>query len=173
MNHTSHLLWLFTLCLLSIPKLNFSQAVIDLQDRRELFVDQYLIEELSNLELELHAPHNEGPVLYFDQPWEGHFSAYCTIIHDGDLYRAYYRGVREAGADGRPNEVTCYAESDDGIQWRKPELGIFEVNGMKANNVILAHAAPVRHNFSPFIDRNPKADPEQRYKAKVLIVNMA
>jgi hypothetical protein len=73
--------------------------------------------------------------------------------------------VREAGADGRNTEVTCYAESDDGIHWRKPELGIYEVNGSKKNNIILAHAAPVTHNFSPFIDQNPKAKAGQKYKA--------
>ena len=113
----------------------------------------------------MHHPINEGPVFQFDKPWEGNFSAYFTILKDGDLFRAYYRGMREAGNDGKDAEVTCYAESHDGIHWEKPNLHIYEVKGTMENNVILAHAAPVTHNFCPFIDNNPNAKPEQKYKA--------
>src|SRR5690606_41276915 len=76
---------------------------------------------------------NEGAVLNFDKPWEGNCSGYCTIIKDGDLYRMYYRGIREAGKDGNDNEVTCYAESTDGIHWTKPSLGIYEIDGTLEN----------------------------------------
>jgi len=138
---------------------------IDLGMRRELFIDRHLIEELDNIQLVLHEPRDEGPVLSFDQPWEGRFSGYATVIHDKDLYRLYYRGIPTAGSDGNSREVTCYAESKDGLTWTKPDLKLFEVDGTLQNNVILADAAPVTHNFSPFLDRNPAADPEQRFKA--------
>ncbi len=139
--------------------------VIEIGDQREIFVDQHLIEKLSNVRQVLHHPHNEGEVLKFDRTWEGNFSAYCTIIKDGTIYRAYYRGVREAGKDGNESEVTCYAESEDGIHWKKPDLGIYEISGTRKNNVVLFNAAPVTHNFSPFIDLNPETKPEHRYKA--------
>jgi hypothetical protein len=148
----------------NIPFL-YAQNTIDLKDRRELFVDTFLIEQLHNASLQMHHPQNEGSVFKFDKPWEGNFSAYCTILKDGDLYRAYYRGIREAGNDEKDAEVTCYAESVDGINWNKPDLGIYEINGTKKNNVILAHLAPVTHNFSPFIDTNPDVKPEKKYKA--------
>ena len=138
---------------------------IQIKDRRELFVDTFLIDQLHNASLQMHHPINEGPVFKFDKPWEGNFSAYCTILKDSDLFRAYYRGMREAGNDGKDAEVTCYAESRDGIHWEKPNLHIYEVKGTMENNVILAHAAPVTHNFCPFIDANPNAKPEQKYKA--------
>jgi len=138
---------------------------IQIKDQRELFVDTFLIEQLHNASLQMHHPQNEGPVFKFDKPWEGNFSAYCTILKDGDLFRAYYRGMREAGNDGKDAEVTCYAESHDGIHWEKPNLRIYEVRGTMENNVILAHAAPVTHNFCPFIDTNPNVKPEQKYKA--------
>ena len=142
-----------------------AQSIAELKDRRELLVDTFLIAQLNNTSLQMHHPRNEGSVFKFDKPWEGNFSAYCTVLKDGDLYRAYYRGVREAGKDEKDNEVTCYAESADGINWVKPDLGIYEVNGSRNNNVILAHAAPFTHNFSPFIDSNPKVNPEEKYKA--------
>jgi hypothetical protein len=97
---------------------------INIGDDRELFVDRYLIEKLNNITQELHTPVNEGTVLKFDNPWEGNFSGYSTIIKDGNQFKLYYRGIREAGKDGNDNEVTCYAESSDGIKWVKPDLGI-------------------------------------------------
>ncbi|EON77856.1 hypothetical protein ADIS_1775 [Lunatimonas lonarensis] len=142
-----------------------AQAPLTIGSDRELFVDRKLIESLDGAQVILHEPVDQGKVLAFDEPWEGAFSAYVTILKDGDLYRAYYRGVPTAGKDGNDSEVTCYAESLDGVRWEKPNLGIHEMAGSRANNVILANAAPVTHNFSPFIDTNPDAPRQQRYKA--------
>lgn len=142
-----------------------AQKAVNIENRRELFVDGFLIDKLNNVEQVLHHPVNEGAVLKFDRQWEGNFSAYATIIKDNDIYRLYYRGIREAGKDGNDNEVTCYAESKDGINWVKPILGIYNINGSTENNIILAHAAPVTHNFSPFLDANPDTKPSERYKA--------
>ena len=138
---------------------------IDITSRRELFVDHYLIDRLDGVRLILHYPHDEGPVLKFDEPWEGPFCGYCTVIKDGDKYRFYYRGLPEAGRDGSDREVTCYAESMDGVHITKPRLNLFAVKGSKSNNVILADAAPVNHNFSPFLDTRPGVPEDQRYKA--------
>lgn len=139
-------------------------APIELGSRRELFVDRFLIESLDGAELFLHEPRDAGAVIAFDKPWEGLFSGYATVIRDGALLRLYYRGMHSAGADGSKDEVTCYAESHDGLTWTKPNLGLFEVMGTRENNVILADAAPVTHNFCPFLDANPHAIPEQRFK---------
>ena len=144
---------------------NAEPKIINIGSQRELFVDKYLIDKMENVVLELHHPKDEGPVLYFDKPWEGPFSAYCTILHDDKLFRAYYRGIPTAGDDGNSNENTCYAESDDGINWRKPELNLYEINGSVKNNVILSNAAPVTHNFSPFTDNNPAVPANEKYKA--------
>ncbi len=139
--------------------------VIDINSKLELFTDYYLIDTLINTSLKLHEPIDKGSVLKFDEPWEGPFSAYCTVIDNGEKLQLYYRGLPTAGKDGSLFEHTCYAESKDGVNWTKPSLGIFEVNGTKENNVILADAAPVTHNFSPFLDARKDVDPKQRYKA--------
>ena len=168
----SKLVYRFFIFLLFISSYSFKEdgyknqeKIVQLGNKREIFVDHYLIDKLENTHIALHHPHDEGIVMYFDKPWEGNFSAYCTIIKDDDLFRAYYRGVREAGKDGNSSEVTCYAESTDGIYWEKPDLQLFEVYGTLNNNVILANAAPVTHNFSPFIDTNPAVTPDQKFKA--------
>ncbi len=144
---------------------NLTAQPLQVLDKRELFVDHYLIESMENCKLVMHAPHDEGPVLQFDYPWEGAFCGYCTIIHQNGLYQLYYRGLPIAGKDGSDLETTCYAESKDGINWTKPDLGIYEIHGTRKNNVILFNAAPVTHNFSPFWDANPNCDENQRYKA--------
>ena len=142
-----------------------SESVLELGNKRELFVDHYLIETLNGLSLDLKEPVDKGSVLRFDKPWEGRFSAYGTVLKDQDLFRLYYRGIPNAGNDGNESEVTCYAESKDGLHWEKPNLGLFEFNGTTENNIVLANAAPVTHNFCPFIDTNPATKPEQHYKA--------
>jgi hypothetical protein len=138
---------------------------LSIGSHRELFVDHYLIERLEGTHLVLHHPHDEGSVLKFDRPWEGPFCGYCTVIKDNDKYRFYYRGLPQAGRDGSSREVTCYAESADGIHLTKPKLGLFAVSGSKSNNVILANAAPVNHNFSPFLDVRPDVPQSERFKA--------
>jgi hypothetical protein len=137
--------------------------IIDLKDKREIFVDCHLIEKLQGINLKMHTPIDEGPVFFFNKPWEGAFSGYVTIVKDNNIYRAYYRGAPRAN-DGSLIETTCYAESKDGIKWYKPNLGIHTIQGSKNNNVVLANVAPVTHNFSPFLDKNPKARPDQKYK---------
>ncbi len=152
-----------TLAAASAPSENPSP--IPLRSRLELFVDDSLIERLQGATLKMHSPTPAGEVLRFDRPWEGAFSAYVTVIHDGDLYRMYYRGLPISGRDGSEDEVTCYAESQNGILWTKPNLRLFEVKGTKDNNVVLAGQAPFSHNFAPFLDRRPGVPADQRYKA--------
>ncbi len=137
--------------------------IINIGSRRELFVDTFMIEHLDGLERRLHHPRREGSALQFDKPWEGRHSAYQTIIKDGSLYRMYYRGLPRPDKDAAA--VTCYAESTDGIQWTKPNLGLYEIEGSKENNVVLAMGSKYSRSFSPFLDTRPDVSPERRYKA--------
>lgn len=142
-----------------------------LQDRLEPFVDDHLIGEMKGAQLRLHQPQPAGTVLEFDRPWEGVYAYYSTVIRDGDVYRMYYRGAarthsdKELLAEGAVNECTCYAESTDGIHWTRPEFDFYEFTGAKRNNIVLAHDPPYSHNFAPFLDANPDAAPDERYKA--------
>ncbi len=140
-------------------------TAIDIGNRRELLVDHFLIDQLDDVRLVLSRPRDEGPVLRFDNPWEGLFCGYCTMIKDGDRFLAFYRGNPEPGADGDKDEVYCLAESTDGLRWTKPELDLFPVPGHDKTNIILANAAPVTHNFSPLLDTRPGVPDEQRFKA--------
>ena len=131
----------------------------------ELFTDDQLIGRLDGCSLKLHEPHHANVALRFDAPWEGAFSAYVTVLHDDERFRCYYRGNPIAGRDGSDTEVTCYAESRDGIHFTKPALGLFEVHGTRSNNVVLAGHAPFSHNFAPFLDSRPGVPAAERFKA--------
>ncbi len=137
----------------------------DIGKRRELFVDDYLIENLRNVTQKVERPEPREIVLTCDAPWEGNISAYYTIFRDGDRYRMYYRGAHfdEAAKKSAHPEFACYAESRDGVNWTKPNLGLIEFEGSKANNIILTGEGT--HNFSPFLDANPACSPDARYKA--------
>ena len=60
---------------------------------------------------------------------------------------------------------TALAESADGIQWNKPNLGIVDFQGNKQNNLIWPVAGQPGSDIFPFKDANPQASPEERYKA--------
>ena len=64
---------------------------IDIRSRRQLLVDDYLIDRfVGKAELRLHRPVQREVVFTCDKPWEGNWSGLVTFIQDGDLYRMYY-----------------------------------------------------------------------------------
>jgi len=142
-----------------------AQQAVALGSRRELFVDSLLIDRLVNARLELHRPRREGTALEFDRPWEGAFSGYVAVLSDAGLYRMYYRGLPAVSSPGTSRAVVCYAESRDGIVWKKPALGIYEAAGTRENNIVLADEYPFCSNFTPFLDTKPGVPPGERFKA--------
>lgn len=142
-----------------------SDEVRDLGSRLELMVDDYLIARLDGCRRVLGRPAYAGKVLDFDAPWEGLFAGCITVLIADGIYRMYYRGMPTSGEDGNDAECTCYAHSVDGIHWVKPELGLYERNGTRRNNVVLAEQTPCSHNFCPFLDTRPGVPESERFKA--------
>ena len=142
---------------------------IQLGTRRELFVDYDVVDKAEGkISLKLHQPVPREIALKFDRPWEGNASGYPTVIQDGDLYRMYYRGHRYI-LDPPPlrqaqPEVVCYAESRDGINWIRPNLGLHTWPQTTENNIIWRDSYET-HNFAPFKDSNPNCKPDERFKA--------
>ena len=148
-----------------------ADEAIDIGTRRELFVDELLIDSLEGDARQiLHHPTPREIVLVCDRPWEGNGVNYVTVFHDGDLYKMYYRGADyDRGCDPTHDQFYCYAESRDGVHWKRPNLGLIEFGGSKENNIVLTQKDKemgyIGHNFSPFLDQNPDAPKSQRYKA--------
>ena len=149
---------------------------LDIGSRRELFVDDALVENLTGkAELRLHHPEPREVVLVHDAPWEGSGSGYHSVFQDGGLYRMYYKAWQLTVTPGKVDTgehplFCCYAESRDGIHWTKPDLGLHEFNGSKANNIVFVSERVGKAMSNPgepsvFKDENPAAAPDARYKA--------
>jgi len=142
---------------------NKDEKIRNIGSKLQLFLDESLIEKRNGVELKLHSPERKEVVFTFDKPYEGKQSGYITMLQDGNQFRMYYRG----GGD-LSREYTCLAESSDGINWTRPELNLIEYNDSKENNIIWTGKNPSydeSHNFAPFINTNPLAKLEERYKA--------
>ena len=153
------------LTMMVLSTVGLSPPPIQVETRIQPIFDRHLVGEMDGVELRLAQPRDEGKVFQFDESWEGLFCGYSTVIKDGDRYLLYYRGLPTAGKDLTTREVTCIATSEDGRSWSRPTIGRFEVDGTLENNVILADAAPVTHNFSPFLDTRPGVPAGERFKA--------
>ncbi|WP_240928101.1 hypothetical protein [Thalassoroseus pseudoceratinae] len=154
------------------------QDVTDIDTRRELFVDDVLIERLTGqANRRLHQPRPCDIALKHDEPWEGSGSGYHSVFQDDDVYRMYYKAWHLEAIQGRLNSshhplFCCYAESKDGIEWQKPNLGLVEFEGSKQNNIVLASGILNGANIDAghpavFKDQNPDTPADSRYKAIV------
>ena len=137
------------------------RAPLHLGSRWEPIVDRYLIERLDGADLRLTPPQRREVVLTLDKPWEGPASAYFTVFKDGDIVRLYYRGY--CPSDDNENTVTCLAESTDGIHFTRPNLGLYEFQGSRENNIV--YRGLEAHNFAPVLDTRPGCPATERYKA--------
>lgn len=154
-----------------------SAAPLAIGSRRELFIDDALIERLEGrASRRLHHPVPREIVLRHDEPWEGTGSGYHSVFRDGDRYRMYYKAFNIQVVPGQivsertAHRYTCYAESTDGVHWVKPRLGLVDFRGSRTNNIVIAsgrHGAINVDAAHPavFRDTNPAALPEARYKA--------
>jgi hypothetical protein len=129
----------------------------------QLFLDDQLIASMRNLRRDVKQPtkHPANPLITPDQPWERRMiELYGTVLFDKDasLFRCWYL-ASESGAS-TPEYYICYAESDDGIQWRKPLVGSKPFGPYKHHNIVI----PGGHGISVIQDADDP-DPQRRYKA--------
>lgn len=152
------------------PAQRASPGTMEIGTRKELFVDDVLIDQASGLSKIVTRPEKfiDNPVIRSDRPWEpqpgekdahGVGLAGQAALYDGDekLFKMWYLC---SGPKGR--SFWCYATSADGLRWEKPELGLFEYDGSKKNNIVGIYADPQYFNF--FKDPH-EPDPAKRYKA--------
>ena len=152
---------------------------------RYLVLDSRIIEKTDNVELTVGVVHKDtnNPLFGEDKPWEARFdNPYCSIIYDDEerIYKCWYsiftRSVAKGGfpGEGLPPERRawfdwregqrefglCYATSNDGIRWEKPELGLVDFGGSKKNNIVIEYT----HGVAVIKDLH-ETDPSRRYKA--------
>ena len=73
------------------------------------------------------------PVMKGKYQWEADCPClYGTVLRIDGRFRMWYVGTRNSS---KPR--ICYAESTNGIDWDRPELGICEYRGSKKNNIFI------------------------------------
>lgn len=140
--------------------------MINIGKNRECFFDTFLIDEdATTAEQRLHKPVRDKVILELDKPWEGKYNTFFTAFFAEGLWRMYYTSTISA-----TEKYVSYAESRDGENWVRPELGIVEFDGSKKNNIILSIEMLKEFeftgfdNFSVFYDENPRCLPDEKYK---------
>lgn len=145
-----------------LPYLKTPPAVIPIDVGRQLFVDDFLVQE-TTLTRTHHAAtyYPNNPVLKPDSPWESegsksqeHPAPTAMVFSDGvwfdpqdNLFKMWYMGGYTV--------TTCYATSKDGIHWDKPMLDVVP-------NTNIVQAAK-RDSTTVWLDLLEK-DPARRYK---------
>ena len=131
----------------------------------QLFLDDVLVAERSNLTSTLHPPRkfSGNPVLMPEPNLETDALLYGTVLHDkeSDLFKMWYFTGR---IGTNMPWALAYATSTDGIHWEKPDLDL--IAGLESpTNLVMTH--PQTENFGePFsVILDPRdPDPARRYK---------
>ena len=65
-------------------------------------------------------------------------SDYPTVLFEDGLFRMWYSCMpdAESHAENADHGFVCYAESEDGLRWRKPDLGITGQHRYPGNNLL-------------------------------------
>lgn len=151
---------------MDVPYLKNPPAVIRIDVGRQLFVDDFLIEE-TTLKRTYHQPeyHPANPILKPDKPWErADTSQAAAPFSDGvfydprdKLFKMWYMGSYLAS--------TCLAVSRDGIVWDKPSFdvrpGTNEV--VSHRNTTPARDGRYRDSSTVWLDHTDN-DPSRRFK---------
>ena len=159
---------------------------LDVGTRKYLLFDDALTEEKKGFVLTMNPPaRSEVPVVLPDTPSERggiQGDSAATVMEDESLYKLWYGvilpadllkpRIRLSPAEMRAldkkslldyfsnqSHMLCYATSEDGIHWKKPELGIHEFDGNKRNNIAMSGSGGGHTVF-----KDPTARPASRYK---------
>lgn len=143
------------------PEVDYS-CLRDVGSDKQLFIDDKLIEKSDGIKLIVNRPLVTGErCIVADKPWEIFgIGGYVSVMEDEGIYKVWY----STPADGEKMWL-CYATSQDGIHWEKPQLNI--VPGKEKSNIIYPDKSnPLRRFFagSVFKDTNPKCPSQERYK---------
>ena len=124
----------------------FKPDIDELKGQTLFAFDNVSIPFTRSLKVEMHAPekYSGNPVLgrgKSGEPdsWAIHF--YGSVIRDNGKFRMWYIGTGDERGQTAEHNTSfwrlLYAESDDGVKWVRPKLGLVEYRGSKQNNLLL------------------------------------
>jgi hypothetical protein len=152
------------LCLLGLPLLNFPCHGAD---SGALGSSRSLYRSGTRRVLQPLKRHPANPLLPGrDKPWEAAI-AWTSVYRDpAGRYQLWYQAFAGDESRDRTRRCTvCYAESADGIHFTKPNLGLFDYNGIKDTAIVLVGNGGTsnRYGVSVVVDQR-EPDASRRYK---------
>lgn len=143
-------------------------AVMKIGSDRQLFIDDLFFASAKNVHLQMNPAQKTGEEnVVRDKPWESATLNWCNVMDDDGKYRMWYECYDIDGWPTADDTSFCYAESKDGIHWTKPELGLFEYQGSKQNNILFRQIGEGDYRsrvHGVCVFKDPTAPPDQRYK---------
>jgi len=139
-----------------LPAANLKQSSARQAGRTLLFVDDHEVLYRSGTRRVPHAAqrHAGNPVL--TGPTEHSQVGYCSVYRD-DATGRYQMWYQLYAAGGQ----VCYAESDDGLNWKKPALDLITRKGITDRNIVLT--SPEHYGASVVVARDGD-NPQRRYR---------
>ena len=133
--------------------------------RHYLFLDDLDIASQSGLRRTVHAAtkYAGNPILAPEPPWEGAMVPSTVLFDEEDrTFKLWYlTHARVAGVES--TYVTGFATSADGIHWERPDVGAYEFEGSRRNNLCLGNTSGGMGVIQD--PRDP--DPARRFKTLV------
>ena len=137
-----------------------------LNSERRMFVDLDEVSLRENVTRCFHSVQRHGPpVLCQQEPWEKMGGMTASVIYDEQeqLFKCWYMAGCYAP---EKQHVQCLALSEDGVHWRRPNLGRHEALGSTANNIVIpAEYHDGQDHFETILKDPMDPDPNRRYKA--------
>lgn len=150
--------------------MQFDPTMLRIGNQKQLFLDDLLIESAENVCRTWHQPVKQdfNPVLKPDRKWEHILEMTVNgfqVLYDErqKLFKCWYMDTITNGAFTGGNAIgdtrfnMLYAESEDGINWRKPPVGKI-IDGTETNVIIVDG-----YGLTSVIDPHEK-DENKRYK---------
>ena len=133
---------------------------------RQLFVDNALIGKAENVTRQIHqpvrSPHN--PMLDDQTVW---WLQHVIKFDESPRFRMWYNPAVNFHL-WKPNQrirfVTAYAVSEDGVNWERPDLGLYKIPKYPYGNVALPYGMMHGLFHEPW-----EPDPQKRFKAIVCV----
>ena len=160
--------------------LSTASEALNIGSEKQLFVgpwtddgrDAHLVESMENVTMTMNEARATGRRLVeIDKPWEENELNFMDlrlhVLKEGDLFRMWYSAFPKFPKSGQPySRILCYADSQDGVHWHKPNLGLWEWEGSRENNIVLpnddfGYSFTVGEGACPFKDSNAESRNEE------------
>ena len=165
-----------------------SNTPISIGQKPQLFFDNHMVEMVHYKTRRVHRPvkHPRNPLIIKDQPWEEDLyirtGTYCVAWDPlEELFKCWYNDLAWdydafMGRDGDLSGLVpkdwftsqdnrwLYAESEDGVKWRKPQLDYRDIDGQKTN-ICIGRSDYGQVTVGCFFLDTLEQDPEKRFKS--------